>query len=42
MTPDIGDLAPNFRLMDSTGEMQSFHALLADRTRILIFYRGHW
>jgi len=42
MTPDIGDLAPGFDLVDSTGLSRSLDALVAGGPRVLIFYRGHW
>jgi peroxiredoxin len=40
--PTAGELAPDFALPDSTGAPRSLGALVAERPRILLFYRGHW
>ena len=42
MIPDVGALAPDFTLVDSTGASRSLTSLVADRSLILIFFRGHW
>ena len=42
MTPDAGDLAPDFTLADSTGAPRTLASLVAARTLVLIFFRGHW
>ena len=42
MTPDIGQLAPDFELVDSAGAPRTLSALVANGPRVLIFYRGHW
>lgn len=42
MIPDVGALAPDFTLVDSTGAARSLVSLVADRSLILIFFRGHW
>jgi peroxiredoxin len=42
MTPDVGDLAPDFELRESSGAPQTLTALVAGGARVLIFYRGHW
>ena len=42
MTPDVGDLAPEFALADSTGATRSLASLVATRSLVLIFFRGHW
>ena len=42
MTPDVGELAPDFTLPDSDGNQRSLAALLAGGRLVLIFFRGHW
>jgi len=42
MTPDVGQLAPDFSLVDSTGAPRSLASLVAARPLVLVFYRGHW
>ncbi len=42
MIPDVGALAPEFTLKDSTGATHTLASLVADRSLILIFFRGHW
>ena len=42
MIPDVGALALEFTLVDSTGAPRSLTSLVADRSLILIFFRGHW
>ena len=41
-TPNIGDLAPDFELVDSTGNRQRLSAMVSHGPLVLIFYRGHW
>jgi peroxiredoxin len=41
-TPNIGDFAPNFELVDSTGTLQHLSEMVSHGPLILIFYRGHW
>jgi len=41
-TPEIGDYAPDFELVDSTGIRQRLSEMIARGPLILIFYRGHW
>jgi len=41
--PDIGQKAPDFEVLNSSGEMISLkQALSAGRNILLLFYRGHW
>ncbi len=40
--PQVGEPAPDFALPDSTGAMRRLSQLVAERTLILIFYRGYW
>ena len=42
MTPDVGDLAPDFTLPDSTGAPRTLGSLVAPGKLVLIFFRGHW
>jgi len=42
MTPDVGALAPDFALPDSTGATHTLASLVAARPLVLIFFRGHW
>ena len=42
MTPDVGDLAPDFALADSTGATRTLASLGSGRSLVLIFFRGHW
>jgi len=41
-TPQIGEIAPDFTLLDSTGLPQRLSSLTARRSLVLIFYRGYW
>jgi peroxiredoxin len=41
-TPDVGDVAPDFALPDSTGAPRSLASLVSTRSLVLIFFRGHW
>lgn len=40
--PQVGAIAPDFELLDSTGAPRSLSALTAERKLVLIFYRGYW
>lgn len=40
--PEIGDLAPEFTLVDSAGQTTSLREALATGPVWLVFYRGHW
>lgn len=40
--PQRGEIAPDFTLPDSTGQPRTLAQLVAERPRVLIFYRGHW
>lgn len=42
MVPDVGALAPEFTLADSSGTRHDLASLVADRSLVLIFLRGHW
>jgi peroxiredoxin len=42
MTPDVGQLAPDFTLPDSTGAPRTLASLAAERALVLVFFRGHW
>src|SRR5262249_23601381 len=42
VTPDVGDLAPDFALADSGGATRSLASLVSARSLVLIFFRGHW
>ncbi len=41
-TPAVGEEAPDFALIDSTGEETKLSWLVAVRPIILLFYRGDW
>ena len=41
-TPQVGDTAPDFTLLDSTGMPQRLSSMTAKRGLVLIFYRGYW
>ena len=38
----VGALAEDFTLSDSTGTPRTFSSLLTDGSLLLIFYRGYW
>jgi peroxiredoxin len=40
--PNVGDFAPDFELVDSTGTRQRLSEMVSRGRLILIFYRGHW
>ena len=42
MTPDVGELAPDFTLPDSDGAQRSLASLLGGGRLVLVFFRGHW
>jgi len=41
-TPQPGQLAPDFKLPDSTGAPHRLSELAAAEPLVLLFYRGHW
>lgn len=41
-TPQIGEVAPDFELADSTGAPRKLSELTAHGPLVLLFYRGHW
>lgn len=42
LRPVVGSIAPDFALPDSTGATRTLGQLVAERPRVLLFYRGHW
>lgn len=40
--PNVGELAPEFELPDSTGVPRRLTELLSHGTLVLLFYRGDW
>jgi peroxiredoxin len=40
--PKVGDVAPDFELVDSTGKPQRLSEMVSRGPLILIFYRGDW
>jgi peroxiredoxin len=40
--PALGEIAPDFSLVDETGTQRSLAQLCAERPLVLVFYRGHW
>ena len=42
MTPDVGELAPDFTLPDSDGAQRRLVSLLGGGRLVLVFFRGHW
>jgi peroxiredoxin len=42
MTPQAGEIAPDFELPDSTGTLRRLAELAAFGPLVLLFYRGHW
>jgi peroxiredoxin len=38
----IGERAPDFAVLDSTGISRSLTGLVAAEPRVFVFYRGHW
>jgi len=41
-TPQSGEVAADFLLLDSTGLAQKLSSMTARRPLVLIFYRGYW
>jgi peroxiredoxin len=41
-TPARGQIAPAFELPDSTRQPRRLSDLVAERTLVLLFYRGYW
>ena len=37
-----GDIAPDFELSDSAGQLRRLSELTRDHPCVVIFYRGHW
>ena len=40
--PQVGALAEDFTLPDSTGTSRSLSSLMTEGSLLLIFYRGYW
>jgi peroxiredoxin Q/BCP len=40
--PQVGELAGDFTLLDSSGTPRTLSSLLTDGPLLLIFYRGYW
>jgi peroxiredoxin len=40
--PQVGALAEDFTLPDSTGTPRTLFSLLAEGSLLIIFYRGYW
>ena len=40
--PKAGDMAPEFELPDSTGQVRTLEDLLKDDNLHLVFFRGMW
>jgi len=38
----VGDMAPDFTLVDQNGQKRSLSAERGKRPVVLVFYRGHW
>ena len=38
----IGDVVPEFSLLDSDGSPTQLSQLLSSQRIVLLFYRGHW
>jgi len=41
-TPAVGQIAPDFELLDSTGTARRLSGLVAQTPIALVFYRGYW
>ena len=39
---EIGDMAPDFTLVDQNGRKRSLSEERGKRPVVLVFYRGHW
>jgi peroxiredoxin len=42
VTPAVGDRAPDFTLVDSTGATRTLSSFAAHGRLVLLFFRGHW
>lgn len=42
LIPQIGQVAPDFTLPDSQGNLRSLGQLVAQGPVVLVFFRGHW
>jgi len=40
--PDVGQTAPDFPALDSSGKIRTLSDLCIERPLVLVFYRGHW
>ncbi len=40
--PRVGEIAPDFTLVDATATPRRLADLCAERPLVLVFYRGHW
>ncbi len=40
--PDVGEVAPDFTTSDMNGQGRRLSDLCAERSLVLVFYRGHW
>jgi peroxiredoxin len=40
--PAVGEVAPDFTVLDATGVSRRLADLCAERPLVLVFYRGHW
>jgi peroxiredoxin len=40
--PQVGQIAPDFALPDSNGNMRRLSELVSSGPVVLIFFRGHW
>ena len=38
----LGEAAPEFEVLDSTGALCNLGSLIAAGPRVFVFYRGHW
>jgi peroxiredoxin len=38
----LGQSAPDFQVLDSTGAPRDLAGLIATGPRVFVFYRGHW
>ena len=40
--PRVGEIAPDFTLVDTTGAPRRLAEMCAERPLVLVFYGGHW
>jgi len=40
--PAVGETAPDFELIDSTGVARRLSDLISGGVGVVVFYRGHW